>query len=495
MQEQRINSFRKNDMIDLYIEDMGSGGEGIGKVKGLPFFVKDAVIGDHITAKVTKLKKNYGYGRLINIREPSPHRVTAECGYYKQCGGCQLQSLAYAQQLRCKEEKVRNNLIRIGGFTDIFIEPIEGMGHPFHYRNKAVYPVGRNKEGEIIAGFYMGRSHTIVANTDCCLGVPVNETVLNIVIAFMKKYGIMPYDEKTGAGLVRHILIRFGFRTKEIMVCLIINGKKLVHCERLVEELVKLAGMTSISINMNERNTNVIMGEEVRVLWGQSYISDYIDDIEFQISPLSFYQINPQQTEKLYKTALEFASLTGNETVWDLYCGIGTISLFLSCKAKHVYGVEVIPQAVEDAKKNASINKIENVTFFTGKSEEVLPVYYGKKEMKPEVIVLDPPRKGCDEALLHTIVQMQPERIVYVSCDSATLARDLKYLGEGGFEIRRVKPVDMFGQTVHVETCVLLSRKKDMDVINIEMVVEQEDVTEKATYKKIQAYVEEKYGF
>lgn len=471
-------SFKKNDMLNIKIEDMGVNGEGIGKVEGIPFFVKDAVIGDLISAKIIKMKKNYGYARLLEVLEPSPQRVEPKCPYYKQCGGCQLQPLSYSGQLEMKERKVKNNLMRIGGFSSIPYEGITGMEEPYYYRNKAIYPIGKNKDGKIIAGFYASRSHTIIDNRKCYLGVEVNERILDIVISFMEEYQIEPYDEVTGKGLVRHVLIRFGFHTKEIMVCLVVNGKKLPHSDKLVKELQNLEGMKSITLNVNRKNTNVILGEEIINLWGQNYISDFIGGIKFQISPLSFYQVNPNQTEKLYKLALDYAELTGEETVWDLYCGIGTISLFLAQRAKRVYGVEIVPQAIEDAKVNAEINQITNASFFIGKAEEVLPEYFAKHqdEVKVDVIVVDPPRKGCDQVLLDTIVQMEPERVVYVSCDSATLARDLKYLCERGYEVLRVQGIDMFGQTVHVETCVALSRRKNIDMIEIKMMVNKEDI-------------------
>ena len=452
--------YRKNDMVTLEIEDCGVDGEGIGKADGFTVFVKDAVIGDVITAKIIKAKKNYGYGRLMEILTPSPYRVQPKCAFARQCGGCQLQALSYEQQLVFKANKVRGHLERIGGFTDIPMEPVIGMEEPYHYRNKAQFPIGRNKEGKIVAGFYAGRTHSIIENRDCALGVPQNKEVLDRVISHMEKYEVEPYDEETGIGLVRHVLIRYGFFTGELMVCLILNGKKIAWEEVLVDSLREIPGMTSITVNVNRKRSNVILGEEIRVLWGQGYITDKIGDISYQISPLSFYQVNPFQTQKLYAKALEYADLQGEETVWDLYCGIGTISLFLAQKAKFVRGVEIVPAAIENARDNARVNGIENVEFFVGKAEEVLPREYEKNGVYADVIVVDPPRKGCDEMLLKTMVQMRPKRIVYVSCDSATLARDLKYLCGEGYELKRVCPVDQFGQTVHVECVCLMSRKE-----------------------------------
>lgn len=458
--------YRKNDLVTLEIEDCGVDGEGIGKADGFTVFVKDAVIGDTVTAKIMKAKKHYGYGKLMEILKPSPYRVEPKCAFARQCGGCQLQALSYQQQLVFKTNKVRGHLERIGGFRDLPMEPIIGMDEPYHYRNKAQFPVGRNKEGKIVTGFYAGRTHTIIENRDCALGVPENKEVLDRVISHMEKWNIPPYDETTGKGLVRHILIRYGYFTGEVMVCLILNGTKLPHEDQLTEKLREIPGMTSITINVNKKKSNVILGEEIRILWGKGYITDKIGEISYQISPLSFYQVNPKQTQKLYEKALEYADLHGNETVWDLYCGIGTISLFLAQKAKFVRGVEIIPQAIENANENARINNISNVEFFTGNAEEVLPREYEKNGVYADVIVVDPPRKGCDEVLLETMIKMQPKRIVYVSCDSATLARDLKYLCANGYSLSRVCPVDQFGGTVHVETVVLLSHKSPDSHIN-----------------------------
>ena len=503
--------FRKNDLVTLEIEDCGIDGEGIGKADGFTVFVKDAVIGDTVTAKIIKAKKNYGYGRLMEVLKPSPYRVEPKCEFARQCGGCQLQALSYDQQLVFKTNKVKGHLERIGGFTDIPMEPIIGMDELFHYRNKAQFPVGRNKEGKIVTGFYAGRTHNIIENRDCALGVAENKEVLDRVIAHMEKYGIEPYNEATGKGLVRHVLIRYGYFTKEVMVCLILNGNKLPKEEQLVKSLCEIPGMTSITINVNKKRSNVILGEEICLLWGQEYITDRIGDISYQISPLSFYQVNPMQTQKLYAKALEYADLHGEETVWDLYCGIGTISLFLAQKAKFVRGVEIVPAAIENAKENAKLNGLENTEFFVGKAEEVLPREYKKNGVYADVIVVDPPRKGCDETLLETMVEMNPERIVYVSCDSATLARDLKYLCERGYELRKVCPVDQFGMTVHVETVVLLSHKKPDGHINVKVEfgegegkvpldniakrAEEYKPKERVTYKMIKEYIEAKYGF
>lgn len=492
---------KKDDLVTIKIEDMSAEGSGIGKVDGYTLFVKDAVIGDVVEAKIMKMKKNYGFARLMQIREASPDRVDPRCPIARQCGGCQIQAMAYEAQLKFKERLIENHLRRIGGFEEIPMEPIVGMEEPYRYRNKAQFPIGQDREGNLIAGFYAGRTHSIISVDDCLLGVEENKEILQEVLDFMKEEGISAYDENTGKGLVRHVLIRYGFFTQEIMVCVVINGKKLPRAQKLVEQLRKIRGMTSITVNINEERTNVILGECVELLWGQRYITDTIGGISYQISPLSFYQVNPRQTEKLYRLALEYAGLTGKETVWDLYCGIGTISLFLAQKAKQVYGVEIVPDAVKDAKNNAKRNGIENAEFYVGKAEEVLPEKYEKEGVKADVIVVDPPRKGCDERLLDTIVKMQPEKVVYVSCDSATLARDLKWLCERGYEVKRVRGVDQFGQTVHVETVCLLGREivndKNVEYAHVDYEPKDAEYLKSAkgsaSYREIKEWIKEQH--
>ena len=550
-----MEEYKKNDLVTVTVEDIGTEGEGIGKVDGFTLFIKDAVPGDVVTAKIMKSKKNYAYARLEKVETPSPFRALPPCKFYRQCGGCQLQAISYEKQLEFKQKKIRNNLLRIGGFSQEFVdekmEPIVGMEEPLHYRNKAQYPVGTDRNGNLITGFYAGRTHDIIANTNCLLGAPENQEILETILQYMRETKVTAYDERTGRGLVRHVLIRKGFTSGELMVCIVINqrpageGKECGKAQwlpkqgKLIQALSKIPGMTSISVNFNAENTNVILGREVRTIWGGPTIYDVIhvrdmqaegypftgDSLNFKISPLSFYQVNPVQTEKLYSLALEYAGLTGKETVWDLYCGIGTISLFLARKARQVYGVEIVEQAILDARENAERNGIENAKFFVGKAEEVLPAYYeGRLEapedaphlqasagvkpeesgdakqvndmLHPDVIVVDPPRKGCDEACLSTMLKMQPSRIVYVSCDSATLARDLKILCDGGYEIRKIRGVDQFGMTVHVETVVLLSqlRQKPDDYIDVDVDVAELEGTSaetKATYEKIKKYVAE----
>lgn len=454
----------KNDEFELEIDDIGTEGEGIAHIDGYALFIKDAIPGDVVRVKVIKAKKNYGYGRLVEIVKPSKDRVQPVCPVARQCGGCQIQHLAYDAQLAYKENKIKNCLVRLGKFPkeqiDEIMEPLMGMEEPYHYRNKAQFPVGRNKEGELVTGFYASRTHSIIPATHCAIQDKRNEEILNAVLEFMKEFGIEPYDEGTHTGLVRHILTRVGYHTGEIMVCLVLNGKNLPHQDVFVERLAKIDGMKSISINVNREKTNVILGNKVKTLWGTDYIVDSIGTIQYQISPLSFYQVNPVQTQKLYQTALDYAGLTGNEIVWDLYCGIGTISLFLAKQAKMVYGVEIVPEAIADANRNKEFNQIKNVEFFVGASETVLPEKYRESggKMSADVIVVDPPRKGCEVSLLQTILDMGPQRVVYVSCDPATLARDLRFLCDGGYELKKVRGCDMFGHSGHVETVVQLVR-------------------------------------
>ena len=465
---------QKNDVVTVTIEDMSSEGQGVGHYEGFVLFVKDTVIGDVVRAKILKLKKSYGYARLEEVLAPSKDRVPAKCPVARQCGGCQLQEMRYSAQLSFKQNKVENVLKRIGGLEqgrDYEMLPIVGMEEPFHYRNKAQFPVGADRDGNLKIGFYAGRTHAIIDNMDCCIGSEKNAGILAKIKDWMKKNNITAYDEETGKGLVRHVLIRIGYHTGEICVCLVINGTTVPKQEQLIVSLCEIEGMASIMLNINREQTNVILGEECRTLFGKSYIDDYIGEVHYRISPLSFYQVNPIQTQKLYEKALEFANLTGNETVWDLYCGIGTISLFLAQRARRVFGVEIVPQAIADAKSNAKLNQMDNVEFFVGKAEEVVPAYYAERKnaasggtasademLTPDVIVVDPPRKGCEEALLQTMLTMSPNRIVYVSCDPATLARDLKFLcQDGAYEVKKVQCFDCFGQGVHVEVVIQMT--------------------------------------
>ena len=477
----------KNEEYTITITDIGTNGEGIGHLNdGYTLFVMGALPGDEILVRIVKAQKNYGYGKLINIITPSPDRIAPICPVSNRCGGCQISELSYDAQLAYKENKVRELLSRVGGFSEETIaqvfHPIEGMTEaPIHFRNKSQFPVGCDNDGHIITGFYAIHSHRIVPTSSCLIGSCTDSVILSCIQNYMEEYHIPAYDETTHSGLVRHVLIRTGYHTGEIMVCLVINGKGLPRANTLCDMLTSLnlrdsldnpLRIVSICTSSNTADTNVIMGNSYEVIYGLPYLTDKIGDLSFRISPLSFFQINSVQTEKLYNKALSYAALTGNETVWDLYCGIGTISLFLARSAKHVYGVEIVPQAIANARENAEINSIDNVTFYVGEAEKVLPDFYNKASSKsdssdtskdalhPDVIVVDPPRKGCDQACLNTMLEMSPARIVYVSCDPATLARDLKYLcANNHYTLDAVTPVDMFPNSVHVETVCLISRK------------------------------------
>ena len=454
----------KNTKLDITITDMTNEGEGIGKVDGFPLFVKDAVIGDRVKVTVTKLKKNYGYAHLDKVIKASPDRVEPKCPVSKRCGGCSLQHLSYEAQLKFKYNKVVNCLKRIGGISDAEsrIKDIIGMNkdgsNPWNYRNKAQFPVGRDKDNNIVTGFYAMRSHDIINYSDCKIQHSSNVEIVEAVKSFMDEYAITPYDEVSHTGIIRHIVTRIAVSSGEIMVCLVINADSLPYADEVVDTLTRVDGVASICININKDKTNRILGDKTVTIYGNDYIIDSIGGVNYRIQARSFYQVNPVQTEVLYSKALEYASLSGDETVWDVYCGIGTISLFLAGKAKQVYGVEIVPEAIDDAIANAELNDIKNTTFYVGKAEEVLPREYEEHNVSADVIVVDPPRKGCDVKALETIVKMNPARVVYVSCDPATLARDVKWLGENGYELVEGVAVDMFPHTGHVETVVRLQR-------------------------------------
>ncbi len=523
---------KKNEEYEIKITDIGTEGEGIGHLDdGYTLFVQGALPGDTVRVHLIKAQKKYGIAKPVAVIEPSPDRIVPACPLADRCGGCQISALSYEAQLHYKERKVRELLVRVGGFPESKIDSVfEGIiGYydeepkryslrecsgnaasdtrpPVRFRNKAQYPVGTSADGHIVTGFYAPHSHRIIPCTDCLIGASTDAPILEAVRAFMDEYGVTAYDETTGQGLVRHILIRTGYETGEIQVCLVINGEDIPHSDILTAGICKSVTGThiaetsgsdtydlhaaadmvrddeadpgrfsaadperrvvSICTSTNIDDTNVILGDNYKVIYGQGYITDKIGDLSFHISPLSFYQVNPVQTRKLYGKALEYAGLTGTETVWDLYCGIGTISLFLAQAAGRVYGIEVVPQAIDDARENAQLNGIDNAEFMTGKAEEVLPEFHDSHSdspnsaATPDVIVVDPPRKGCDAACLDTMLKMKPDRIVYVSCDPATLARDLKTLcADGSYELTRISCTDMFSNSVHVENVVLLTKQ------------------------------------
>jgi 23S rRNA (uracil1939-C5)-methyltransferase len=449
---------KKDDCVTMEIIDMGTEGEGIGKIDDFTVFVPQTVTGDKVEVLIQKVKKSFGHGKALRVIVPSPFRAEPRCGVFDQCGGCQLQHMSYEAQLKWKTKKVRETLRRIGGLKDIEVADTLGMQEPFNYRNKAQYPI-REENGALKIGFFAQKSHRIIPAERCDIQDTRNEEVIKRVKDFLIQQHISIYNEQTHKGLVRHLLIKTAYHTGEMMVCLVINGKTLPHQDQLIATLKEVQGLTSLVLNHNTEKTSSTLGTQMTVIHGQDFIIDQIGDLRFKISPLSFFQVNPLQTNVLYDKALEFASLTGEETVWDAYCGIGTISLFLAQKAKKVYGVEIVPEAITSANANAKLNNITNTEFFTGKAEDIIPSLY-KEGIIADTIVVDPPRKGCDAKLLDTLIEMNPQKIVYVSCDPATLARDLAYLTQNGYTVHQVQPVDMFPHTTHVE-CVIGMQRKD----------------------------------
>ena len=606
----KTKSYKKNELIILEITDLTEEGQGVGKKDGLVFFVKDSVMGDVVEARILKVKKNYAYAKVEKLLKPSPYRIAPLCPVAGKCGGCQLQHLSYEKELAWKEDRIAQSLIRIACIPEEEVHAKgEGIlgGQTVRYRNKAQYPVQNRKElhveteqiGENSAldrkektakncivdgkregninsmsvvrkelsglkmGFYGFHSHRIIETEDCLINSAENPLILNCIKEWAREYQISGYEEETGKGLLRHIFLRKGFSTGEVLLCLVLNGKNLPHGKELWERLQGLSlsaeegGLQSeadipcgmdvqsgvdvrcgvdvhcrtdipygmdvqskvndhcwkngtvqgrivgLSMNINEGRGNAILGRETLCLYEKDSIEDKIGELSFSISVPSFYQVNPVQTEKIYGKALEYAALTGEETVWDCYCGIGTISLFLAQKAKQVYGLEIVPEAIENAKKNAEKNGLQNAEFFVGAAEEVLPkwVEEQKREGKDvgnlvDVVSLDPPRKGCDEACLSAVLELSPKRIVYVSCDPGSLARDMKYLGEGGYALEKWVGIDNFPRTGHVETVALLS-KLDVDKhIDVEIKLDELDLTSaesKASYAQIKEYILEKF--
>lgn len=441
---------QKNDYIDVIFEDLTHDGAGVAKIDGYPIFVPNGLPGEKAKVKVIKVNKGYGFGRLEELYEKSPYRIEIPREELHKYGGCQLEHISYEGQLKYKENQVRQVLTRIGKLEDVVVHPILGMDNPWHYRNKAQVPVGE-KDGKLIAGFFKPRSHEIVDTDESLIQIPEINEAVQVVKEICSRLGIPAYNEETHKGVLRHIMARYGQKTGELMVVIVTRTGEIPFSEKIVEEIVaRLPKVKSIVHNVNSKRTNVILGDKTKVLWGSEVIYDYIGDVKFAISALSFYQVNPVQTKVLYDKALEYADLTGTESVIDAYCGIGTISLFLAQKAQKVFGVEIVPEAIEDAKKNAALNGIENAEFEAGEAEAVIPKWY-EEGNKADVLVVDPPRKGCDESLLRTIIDMKPRKVVYVSCNPATLARDLRILEDGGYKTVEVQPVDMFPHTTHCE--------------------------------------------
>lgn len=450
---------KKNEYITLTFEDLTHEGNGVGKIDGYPLFVPYALPGEEAVVKVLKANKKFGYGKLVEMKKESTERVDPPCNVYYKCGGCQLQHMSYELQLDMKQNQVKNVMRKIAHLDHVPIHPTIGLEDPWRYRNKVQIPVGE-KNGELITGFYRMRSHDIIDEMErCIIQDETNDIIVDAVREIANDLGISAYDEDKDRGVLRHIMVRTGRTTKEIMVVLITRTDKLPHQEELIQRLTEAhPQIKSIVHNINRKRTNVIFGRKTKVIWGEEYIYDTIGDIRFAISPRSFYQVNPEQTKVLYDKALEYAQIDENDVVIDAYCGIGTISLFLAQKAKKVYGIEIVPDAIEDAKMNAKINGITNAEFVVGEAEKVMPEWKNQG-FTPDVIVVDPPRKGCEPEFLHAMIEMEPKRIVYVSCNPSTLARDLVILEEGGYETKEVQPVDMFSQTNHVECVALMSRE------------------------------------
>lgn len=448
----------KDREYEVDVVDIGQGGVGIGKHDGFTVFVDGGLISDKLKVKITKSKKNYAVGEIVEIIERSPFRVERVCSdKLSDCGGCQIQELDYQKQLDIKTNEVKQTISRIGKLNDTLVHPTLGMENPFRYRNKAQFPI-QKIDGKTVIGFYKKKSHDVIPTDKCIIQHDVNDKIIKIIKTYIKAYNVSIYDEKTHTGVLRHLVTKVGFETKEVMVVLVANGKKLPYLNELASVLKEnVPGFKTLVLNTNREKTNVILGKENKVIYGDGKINDYIGDLVFEISPLSFFQVNPSQTEVLYNKALEYADLKENDTVFDIYCGIGTISLFLAQKAKKVYGVEIVGDAIKDAKINAKLNKLENTEFFVGKAEEVVPNLY-KEGKTANVVVVDPPRKGCEESVLDTIVSMEPDKVVYVSCNPSTLARDLAYLDERGYKCKEIQPVDMFPHTMHVESVALLCR-------------------------------------
>ncbi|MEF2290704.1 23S rRNA (uracil(1939)-C(5))-methyltransferase RlmD [Virgibacillus dokdonensis] len=450
---------KKNETLTLTFEDLTHEGNGVAKVNGYPLFVPYGLPGEKALVKVVKANKNFGFGKLLEVKKASTERVEAPCNVYYKCGGCQLQHMSYHLQLEMKRNQVKNVMRKIAHMDHVPVHPTLGMTDPWRYRNKVQIPVGE-KEGAIITGFYQKRSHRIIDDMDTCLiQDEVNDRMVEAVRRIASQLGISAYDESTHRGVLRHIMVRTGRETKDTMIVLITRTEKLPHQDALIQALTETyPHVKSIIHNVNKEKTNVILGKKSKIIWGDAYIYDTIGDIQFAISAKSFYQVNPPQTKVLYEKALEYANLSSSDVVIDAYCGIGTISLFLAQQAKKVYGIEVVPEAISDAKRNAELNGITNVEFVVGEAEKVMP-WWKAQGLRPDVIIVDPPRKGCDEAFLEAMIEMEPKRIVYVSCNPSTLARDLNILDAGGYETKEVQPVDMFPQTNHVECVAVLQRE------------------------------------
>ncbi|WP_298842432.1 23S rRNA (uracil(1939)-C(5))-methyltransferase RlmD [Clostridium sp.] len=455
--ENYIVPVKKNEDYIITIDNMGYEGEGVGKIDGFTVFVAGAIVGEKVLIKIVKISKNFGFGKLLEVIEKSISRIEPICSIYKSCGGCNLQHIDYAAQLEFKTNRVIQAINRIGKLEKVVVHKALGMESPYNYRNKVQLP-SSNKNGEVKIGFYAARSHDIINMENCYIQDSVADIVVKLTRQWIKEFNIQCYNEENHKGILRHVMIRKGSKTGQVMVVLVTNGKSLPYKEEFIAIVTKkIKGIVSVIQNINSEKTNVILGDTCLTLWGKDTITDYIGEFKFEVSPLSFFQVNSVQTEILYDKVLEYANLSGGEVVLDAYCGTGTISLFLSGMAKKVYGVEIVPQAIENAKINAKVNNVENTEFLVGEAEIIIPKLINDGVIA-DVVVVDPPRKGCDKTLLEAISKMGPKTIVYVSCDPGTLARDLGILNELGYITKEIQPVDMFPQTAHIENVALLKK-------------------------------------
>ena len=472
-------NIKKNDIIKLNIESLSSDGAGVARVDGFVVFVKDALPSEVVNAKILKITKNFAHAKIESITIPSPERVEPECPHYKLCGGCNLMHMSYEGQLEFKKRIVEDSLLRIGDLNDIAVDGTLGMKDPFYYRNKMSLPVGKDKEGRVASGFFRSRSHEFVPIKNCCVGDESFNKVMDVVTAFMNTYNISPYDESGHIGCVRHIFLRKGSKTDDLLLVIVTRTKNFPRRDEFVSEITAACPeITGIVQNINDKRTNLILGEKYITFFGKSYITDILNGLKFNISPASFYQINKHQTDLLYNKVKQLCGLTGNETVFDLYCGTGTISIFLAQSAKEVIGIEIVPEAVNNAVENAELNGVKNATFLCGDVKEVAGRLY-KRGKKADITVIDPPRSGSDEATLNAIIGMNPKKIIYVSCNPSTLARDLKYITKNGsYTVKTTAPIDMFAQTTHVETVVLLSKIKSTQHIEVEIALDEMDLTQ-----------------
>ena len=453
-----METLKKNQVFKGQVVDLTHEGHGVVKIDRYPVFVPKALTGEEIEFKLIKVNKNFAIGKLLEIYTESKDRVEPPCVYYDKCGGCQLQHLDYQAQLEMKRNQVVNLFHRKGKFTSTPINETIGMMNPWNYRNKSQIPVGQNSEDAPIMGFYRQRSHDIIDMEECLIQDSIQNQLMRMIRALLTEHNVSIYDEKRKEGLLRHVIIRVGYTSREVMVVFVTNGKKFKQAKAIIKKMVEaVPNIKSVIQNINETHSNVIMGKKSKTLYGKDEITDELDSVEFEISDQSFYQINASQTVKLYNKALDYAGLTGEETVLDTYCGIGTIGLYMAEKAKHVYGVEVVPAAIEDAKKNAKLNGYDNTTFVCGKAESVI-MDWKQQGIQPDVVMVDPPRKGCDEQFLRTLLELNPQRIVYISCNPSTQQRDAHILAEG-YELKEITPVDMFPQTTHIETVALFEHK------------------------------------